>query len=309
MIATWVDADNTLSGTTLVAAKIYGALRYVGIGTGPKRMTVAERNDLTAHSITVFGIAESTVTEADNGYNAGVRDAQAVLADPASVGLQYIFAVNDKPTYIQSDVDYVRGFASVLGTRASAYGFASFLVAVRTQTPVSLYWQAGLPPNMTGTQSFVHFWQRQGTSGNGSDGPANPTTAVIGGVTCDLNNQLLEVVVTQPADIWSYAIPNPLFDSTVTDSADVRSHKAYTAAQFLVGDWRNDLQTQQTVSANQVALLSALKTLPTGGQVDVPTLVAALAAPLEAALAPLLPQGVTAAQMAHELGAALDAAK
>lgn len=201
MIGTWVDySGGPISGAALHAAGITGAIRYVGIGTGPKRLTVAERDDLLSHGVTVLGVAESTAAEADNGYNAGVADAKAVLADPAAAGLPFVCATNDKPTYTQADVDYVRGFASVLGERAGAYGFASFLTAVRAQTPVSLYWQAGEPPNMTGTQGWVQFWQRQGTAGNGSDGPAVPTSTVIGNVAVDLNNQLLPLPTVTPPD-------------------------------------------------------------------------------------------------------------
>lgn len=200
MTAVWVDySGGTIPGATLRAAGIVGCMRYVGIGSGPKRLSVAEAADLHAAGRVVLGIAESTTTRADAGYAAGVADAQAVLADPAAAGLPYVFATNDKPSFVQADVDYVRGFASVLGKRAGAYGFASFLQAVHAQTPVSLYWQAGEPPNMTGTQGLVHFWQRQGTSGNGSDGPATPTSITLGGVAVDPNNQLLEVpTMTDP---------------------------------------------------------------------------------------------------------------
>lgn len=62
------------------------------------------------------------------------------------------------------------------------------------------------------------------------------------------------------------------------------------------------------LSALGAEVLAAIKAQPTGGQVDVPTLVSQLAGPFASALAPLLPPGVTAAQVAHELGAALSAA-
>lgn len=193
LISIWVDASNPLSGAALAKAGFPGCFRYGGIGSGPKRLTVAERDDLHAHGRVVYAFIESTTTRADSGYAGGVADGRAALADPALAGIPYLIDTCDKPTFVQADVDYTAGFRSVVAERAGSYGFAGFLKAVRAQTPVALYVQAGEPPNLTGTQSFVHFWQRQGTRGDGSDGPATPTTITIGGVNCDLENQLLPV--------------------------------------------------------------------------------------------------------------------
>lgn len=187
----WADYISNPGGAQLASAGIGGVLRYVGIGGSFKRLTAAELDDLYAHGIQVLGVAESTVTEDDNGNAAGIADAKAVLDDPVTASLPYIFATNDKTTYDAADVAYIEGFASVLGRRAGAYGFASFLRAVRGI--VSVYWQAGDPPNMTGTGGWVHFWQRNGTAGNGADGPAVPVTVDINGVAVDLDNQLLQL--------------------------------------------------------------------------------------------------------------------
>lgn len=53
------------------------------------------------------------------------------------------------------------------------------------------------------------------------------------------------------------------------------------------------------------AIVTAIRAQPTGGQVDVPTLVSSLAGPLAAALAPLTPPEMTPAQFIHLLAAQL----
>jgi glycoside hydrolase-like protein len=196
MTALWGDYVGYPGGAALRAAGFTGVVRYVGIGGSAKRLTAAEYADLSGNGLHVLGVVESTTTEADNGYAAGVSDARAAQADIANLtggrGLDFVFAANDKTTYIQADVDYVRGFADVLGVRKTgAYGFSDFLTAVRDAGVATVFWQAGHPPSITGTGGFVHFWQRQGTPGDASDGPATPTTTTVGGVTVDLDNQRL----------------------------------------------------------------------------------------------------------------------
>jgi hypothetical protein len=196
MTVLWADYVGYPGGAGLQSAGIAGVVRYVGIGGSSKRLTAAEYADLTGHGIKVLGVVESTTTEADNGYGAGVSDAKAALSDIGSLtggaGLDLLFATNDKTTYVQADVDYVRGFADTLGvTKTGAYGFASFLSAVRAAGVATVFWQAGDPPSTTGTGDFVHFWQRQGTSGDATDGPATPTQVTVNGVACDLDNQRL----------------------------------------------------------------------------------------------------------------------
>ena len=198
MTALWGDYVGYPGGAALRAAGFAGVVRYVGIGGSAKRLTAAEYADLTGHGLQVLGVVESTTTEADDGYGTGVSDAQAALSDIADLtggrGLDFVFATNDKTTYIAADVDYVRGFASVLGVaRTGVYGFSDFLGAVRGAGAASVFWQCGHPPSLTGTGDFVHFWQRQGTAGDASDGPATPTTATVGGVSVDLDNQRLDL--------------------------------------------------------------------------------------------------------------------
>jgi hypothetical protein len=192
----WVDySGGRPGGAALKTAGIAGAVRYAGAGSAGKRLTAAEYADLTAHGVAVRLVVETSTTGADSGYAAGVRDARAGEADRVAFGLPsttIIYATNDKPNFVQADVDYVRGFRDVLGVaRTGAYGFGSFLAAVHAAGLAGSYWQAGPAPSRTGTSSFVNLWQRQGGTVQPSDGPTLPTTATIGGVVCDLNNRLI----------------------------------------------------------------------------------------------------------------------
>lgn len=214
MIGIVVDYSGGYPGAAnLRAAGVLGAVRYLGLGSSGKRTNRVEVADFAAHGIAMWGVAESTTTEADNGYAAGRRDAQVAEADRIGLGLPNSFlihAANDKPGFIGADVDYVRGFRDVLGpVRTGAYGFGDFLAAVHAAGLASAYWQAGHPPSMTGTSSFVNLWQRQGTWGSASDGPGSPTARNIGGTDCDLNNYLIPMggaSVTGPVDLTPKAI-------------------------------------------------------------------------------------------------------
>lgn len=314
MLGIWADyAGGTVPGAALRGAGYVGAIRYVGIGSGAKRLTATELASHQTAGITVLGVAESTATEANNGFGAGVADAKAVLADPLTATLPVIFATNDQPTYTSADVQYVAGFASVLGAaRTGAYGFASFLTAVRAAGAATWFWQAGDPPNLTGTDGWVHLWQRQGTPGNGADGPAVPTTLTVAGVSCDINNQLLDFpgadmpLTTADAQL----VVNTWLNTTVTDP---NTQKPETLGATVI--WENNrnislinaavatLAQQITavtgaLSQEEAALLAAIKAVPAGA-VDAAALAAALEtvgfpAALAAAFAAMFPKPTTA---------------
>lgn len=66
---------------------------------------------------------------------------------------------------------------------------------------------------------------------------------------------------------WTDPLANPLYNPAVTDPADTRSHKTYTAEQYLVGSWVRTLNLPATeaqidadVKAAQAALSGALST-------------------------------------------------
>lgn len=213
MLGVWADySGGRPGGAALRAAGITGVVRYVGVGGAGKRLTAVEYADLVAHGIQVAAVVEASTTDADGGYNAGVLSAGAAQHDLAvqTAGLppiEVVFAANDKPTFVQADVDYVRGFRDVFSGAAvvGPYGFGSFLAACSAAGLAPVAWQAGPAPSRTGTTGVATFWQRQGGPVGPADGPTAPTTQTINGVVCDLNNQLLPlpggIDVTQLDDI------------------------------------------------------------------------------------------------------------
>jgi hypothetical protein len=275
------------SGASLAAAGIAGVFGYCGIGSAGKRLTVAEVADMQAHGIQVRGVVESTTTEDDNGYNAGIADARAALADPVTANLPYLYMVNDKTTYVAEDLQYAAGFASVVGARAGAYGFATFLTAVRAQGGFHSYLQAGDPPSRTGTEGWINFWQRQGTPGSAADGPASPAEQTIDGVVCDLDNQLiLEDSMTAPTGSpWDgqYPANTPeaqwaLNSGIGTLSAD-GTQVLVTVPVNLQGLWTANTDARLALVADQQnpAILAAIQTLATNMQAGFVALAADIA--------------------------------
>lgn len=254
MIALAVDANFPLAGATLAGLGIPTALRYGGVGSTGKRLTIAEVADLHAHGILVLGVIESTANRSDGGYNAGVADGEAALADPALASLPILFATDDQSVDTQANVDYVRGFRDVVGqVRTGAYGFGPFMASVHTAGVASWFWQAGPAPSRTGTSGFVHFWQRQGGPAVASDGPASPTTINLGGKIADLNNQLREVVLMD----WSDQIP---FPTTANPKGTAPVSMCIANADLYAGQAMNNTQSiiaQLATLASKVDALAA----------------------------------------------------
>jgi hypothetical protein len=266
MIGLWADYIGYPGGAALRAAGMTGVVRYVGIGGAGKRLTAAEYADLTAAGLRVLGVVESTTTEADNGYGAGVSDAKAALADIDVLtdgrGLDFVFATNDKPTYIPADVDYVRGFADVLGvSRTGAYGFADFLTAVHDAGLAAVYWQAGEPPSTTGTGAFAHFWQRQGTPGDATDGAATPTQQTVNGVSVDLDNQRLSLPEADNMGMSNGVFERGIYYHTLPLTTNSVSSVINRAWFSLRPAW-GDLNTVHIVFEGDQANVTGAQTVP-----------------------------------------------
>lgn len=62
---------------------------------------------------------------------------------------------------------------------------------------------------------------------------------------------------------WTDSLPNPLFDKTVTNPADVRSHPAYTAEEYIQGAWVRTLTVPaiQAQASSNGSALSALSSM------------------------------------------------
>lgn len=200
----WLDySAGRISGADLRDAGVTGVIRYVGIGGSGKRLTASEYDDLVAHGILVHGVVEQWIGDADGGYPVGLHHASVALADILSItrghGLPVVYAANDQQTSSQANVDYVHAFTEVFGHGvAGAYGFAPHLRNCFGQNVCSNYWLAGHPPSIAGLTGIVNVWQRQGTWGNESDGPALPWQGSLAGIGIDYNNSYKDIAVTPP---------------------------------------------------------------------------------------------------------------
>lgn len=159
---------NAYSGATIQTKGFDGVIPYVGIGGGgslpDKRLSRTRYNDYINTGIAVpAAFVEGGTNDADGGYSQGLINAQAALADLEAmrIDIPIIIAVNDKTGWNANDIEYVRGFRDVVGNhRCGVYGFSTFLAAVHIHGYASYYHQCGNSPVSTGSDNFVHVWQR-----------------------------------------------------------------------------------------------------------------------------------------------------
>lgn len=179
------------TGAALKAAQFTFVIRYIGLGSSGKRLTAAEYRDLTAAGVTVLLVAElgtgdSWGTSSDDDYGRGRANASIALSDARACGVPedkiFIFAPSDAHAasqwQITDTVAYVRGFRDVLGvSRTGHYGFSETNIAVHNAGVASGFWRCGSQPS-TADKAWVNFWQRN----------VAPTTKVVSGVVCDIND-------------------------------------------------------------------------------------------------------------------------
>jgi hypothetical protein len=165
-------------GAALAAAGKRFAARY--LSADPKKnLGRAEAEDLAAHGISSVVVWESTATRPLAGRAAGISDAQTAAKQATAAGMPpsrpIYFAVDFDATAAQMPtvLAYLDGAASVLGrARTGVYG------GIRTV-------QAALDGGHA-----AWAWQTRAWSAGRWDPRAHirqGTTAVIGGVSCDLN--------------------------------------------------------------------------------------------------------------------------
>jgi hypothetical protein len=191
VIAKWADAAGHPAGAALRAAGFAGVVIYVGTPSSAKDCSAAVYADYAAHGLGVIAVYENLTTDITGGRAAGVAHAQAALADmaakniPASVPLGATADEHFTSTMVSLAVQYQGGFHDTVraahpGRPVVAYGFAEFLTAVRATGLADVFWQCGTAP---ASGAGVHFWQRN----------TSPSTAIVGGVVCDIDDQLLPV--------------------------------------------------------------------------------------------------------------------
>lgn len=168
---------NRYSGNSIEAMGFNGVFPYIGIGGGgtlpDKRLTRARYIDYVSTGIELPGaFVEGGINDADSGYEGGRTNAHIALLDlqTMSADIDIIIAVNDKTTFTEADIAYVRGFRDVVGyNRCGVYGFSDYLKAVHNLGYASYYHQCGSEPKRTGTDHFVNVWQHNNDSYNGLD--------------------------------------------------------------------------------------------------------------------------------------------
>jgi hypothetical protein len=192
------------SGAALAAAGVSVSLRYIRQGSPGKLLTLAEYEDLTAHNITVIGVSEGNTHDMETGRSAGVAAAQADRAWLQAAGIplrRWACACDEHLAAggpIATAVAHAQGYADVLGPDGGCYGPIELMQAIAADGIADALWRWMWCHEPTAAQIAalaLFAWQR------------NTGTAVIGGVTCDLNTiyrnleddvELSDTVYTRP---------------------------------------------------------------------------------------------------------------
>lgn len=213
-MARWLDFSGRPPGAATIRANGYvGVLRYIGLGGSWKHITAAEYQDYVAHGLAVRLVSQSGTDDAwgsADDYAAG-RNAAAVAVDharrlgiPDSIGIACAADAHaGSAQQIQDSVRYAAGFASYLGrARAGFYGFSETSQAVHAAGVVGWHWRCGSAPSSADAQ-WVNFWQRNRA----------PTTVVLNGTTCDINETYapLEEILDAQERNALFSIYNALF--------------------------------------------------------------------------------------------------
>ncbi|WP_033290344.1 glycoside hydrolase domain-containing protein [Amycolatopsis jejuensis] len=187
----WADYSAGRPGSSaLRSAGFGGAIRYAGLGRGPKRLTGGEYRELVDGGVTVALVIEQGTDDAwgspgDDDFARGVAFGQAGLADargmgiPDSVLMACAADQHAAPHQLDDVVQFARGFTSVVGrNRAGFYGFSETLRAVHDAGIVSWYWRCGSQPTAA-ERTWTNLWQR------------NDGTVSVAGIPCDINEEYL----------------------------------------------------------------------------------------------------------------------
>lgn len=207
-------AGGVIAGADIIAAGYSFACRYLapgGASLPAKQLQPSEAANLTASGVGIVSNWESTGIDAEQGFSAGVGDAQAAQAQHALCG-----APDDRPIYFSLDWDedpsqdavvdaYFQGVASVISlARTGVYGGYWIVKRLFDAGLVTWGWQ---------TEAWSSDPDNLGPDDSYGDGSyLDPRAQVfqrndagyvtVGGVQCDLN-------LAQAADFgqWNYVAP------------------------------------------------------------------------------------------------------
>lgn len=325
-----------LSGASIRAAGYSFVNRYLNFpGQRYPALNAAEMADLDANGIEVHAIYEENTDDPAGGYAGGRRMAGQAVFQATKANLpagRTIFMCADAwlPTHgipVSTAMAFLDGARSIIEPSRyllGAYGFADFVYAAQNGGHADRYWLCGAE---SGVRAGIHHYQW------------NNGRVYVDGLECDLNKQYLPLVTgggsgggrSEGAHDMPILVKGDKFPEvfSVTSSVEdfAKRHIQGLEAAVLEAaavktivlpqadvdsipnventlNWRQqeELKAQLAAGFGMLAddeknLLDALRQIPTGGQVDIPAFVAALVP----ALAPALPQGITAEQMESTL--------
>ncbi|MFI2474110.1 glycoside hydrolase domain-containing protein [Nocardia xishanensis] len=211
-------------GAAIRAAGFDFVVRYLTPG-GPslpgKQLTPAEADDLRAHDISIVSNWETTAARMLDGYNAGIVDARAGLAQVLRCGGR-----RDRPIYFSADFDatpqdqvaidaYLDGAASVLGV-ANVGIYGGYWTVSRALDAGSAAWA----------------WQTDAWSGGNVETRRNIHQTLrqvrVNGVLCDVN-----VAETVDFGQWDFVQEEP--DMTPEQDAVLRDIQTQLRGPGLAG--------------------------------------------------------------------------
>lgn len=316
-----------LGGAAVAARGYAGAARYLPKEGGSivVPLSVAELVDLRAHGRTVVFIAEhrDPARPLTGGYGGGVHDAQWFWAQAVA-----IVTATGLPDSVIRAVYFTCDTDTTSTTRPAAAAYYRGVQDTMGRARTGVYGEYDLIDYLVGLGIGAWYWQTYAWSiGHNHDDQARHPAAhlfqrlgevAVGGVGCDVNDVLkvdygqineeddmtpeehdmLKFVKDRVAGflVQRYLVSNP--DGTVTVVPE-GTPGAEPAHALDTADGNYLVNMLAPLSDDEQKMLAALRAQPTGGQVDVPA--------LAAALAPLLPQDATPNQIAEAVRVAFAA--
>ncbi len=263
------------------AAGYAGAVCYIGFPERVKCTSSAEREDFEAHGLSMALVFEDTAGRWRGGRAAGVIDGSDARAHATLEGFPTstpIYAAIDQDVVTANEflimLDYLRGFAAAVGGAglAGVYGEADVIDRAREAGVVAWFWQTKAWSG--GRRTAANLLQLIGT-------------VYVGGIGCDVNDVLTPEWGQHTGDDvtaqenWAY--PITVLNQDGTPNAEYQTDAAKMLAETNRAAWMavNKVDALSgEVTASEAAILTAVRAQPTGGQVDIVELSAALSVTL-----------------------------
>lgn len=158
-------------------------IRYVDDRPRWKTIDAAEYSELVAAGVDVYLVFEISTDDAEGDSVAGFPNAQRAIDGAHAIGYPdgypLFFAIDEhvSPDRMDTIRQYLEAVENTVvnrsGFRFGVYGFPEVIAAVQIWYPSAATWQCGHKQ----APGFADIWQR------------NTGTTVVGGITCDVNEQ------------------------------------------------------------------------------------------------------------------------